>query len=270
MEIFTILLTQPLANGLILFYNVLGNMGLAIILFSIFIKLILSPLTKKSLVSMKKMQDLRPALSKLQAKHKGDRQKLMKAQADFYKEKGFNPSSGCLPQILQIVVLYAFYSVFHTVLTGADPVAALNTLLYEPLKLDPGTTFNTMFLGLDLTKPNVFNIPGIPFAIPGLILIMSALAQFVSAKMVQPTVAKEEKIAKKTSSETDDALVASQKYMIILLPIVTLLVGVNFAAGLALYWLVFSLMQTLQQYQVLGWGGLTPWIKLLRTRLAKS
>jgi membrane protein insertase Oxa1/YidC/SpoIIIJ len=88
--------------------------------------------------------------------------------------------------------------------------------------------------------------------------------------MVQPTVAKEEKIAKKTSSETDDALVASQKYMIILLPIVTLLVGVNFAAGLALYWLVFSLMQTLQQYQVLGWGGLTPWIKLLRTRLAKS
>lgn len=269
MNIFTVLLTQPLANGLILFYNVLGNMGLSIIFFSIFIKIVLWPLTRKSLDNMKKMQELRPALQKLQAKHKGDRQKLMKAQADFYKEKGFNPSAGCLPQILMIVVLYAFYSVFATALTGDNPVASLNNLLYEPLKLDPNMHFNNYFLGIDLAKPDVLHIPGISFPLPGLLLILSAAAQFISAKMMQPTIEKEEKLAKKTTSEMDDAMVSSQKYMVIMLPIITLLVGLNFAAGLALYWFVFSLLQTWQQYRVLGWGGLTPWINKIKSSTKK-
>lgn len=269
MEIFTVLLTQPLANGLIVFYNIFGNMGMAIIGFSIFIKVILAPLTRKSLENMKKMQELKPALQKLQAKHKGDRQKLMKAQADFYKEKGFNPSAGCIPQILQIVILYAFYSVFATALTGTDPIAALNTLLYEPLKLDPNMHFNNQFLGINLAEPDVIQLPFLPFPLPGVLLIVSALSQFISAKMMQPTITKEESIAKKTSGDIDDAMVSSQKYMVIMLPIITLLVGLNFAAGLALYWLVFSLMQTWQQYRILGWGGLTPWVNKLKSSRKK-
>lgn len=257
---FNALLVQPLANGLVLFYKLLGgNMGVAIIAFSIFLKLVLHPLTRQSLENMKKMNDLKPGLEKLKLKHKGDRTKLMKAQSDFYKEKGFNPGAGCLPQIVQLVVLYAFFGVFNRILVpNANIIEKLNPLLYEPLKFASHEVINTQFLYLDITKPDTFKISGIPFAIPGLFLIASAIAQFVSVKIMSPVIAKEKKIAKKTKDDTDDALVASQQYSMYFLPVLTLLFGMQFASGLALYWLVFSAIQTYQQYRISGWGGLTP------------
>lgn len=187
-------------------------MGVAIIAFSVFLKLALHPLTKTSLENMKKMNDLKPALERLKQKHKGDRTKLMKAQSDFYKEKGFNPGAGCVPQIAQLVVLYAFFAVFNRVLVpGANIAEKLNPLLYEPLKFASSEVVNTHFLYLDITKPDVFNIPGIPFPIPGFFLIASAIAQFVSVKIMAPVISKEKKLAKKTKGDTDDALVASQQ-----------------------------------------------------------
>jgi YidC/Oxa1 family membrane protein insertase len=266
MNIFTILLTQPLANGLVLFYKLFGqNMGVAIILFAAFLKLILTPLTKTSMENMKKMNELRPQIEKLKKKHKGDRQKFMKAQADFYKEKGFNPGAGCLPQILQIVVLYAFLGLFNTVFkSNTDLVAAYNPLLYEPLKFAEDAIINTRFLYLDVLRPDVINVPGISFPFPGPILIMSAITQFISAKIMLPVLEKEEKIAKKTSSGTDDALIASQQYTVLMLPFLTIIFGIQFASGLALYWLVFSVIQAYQQYRAAGWGGLTPTINRLQ------
>src|SRR5581483_9773806 len=140
MNIFTIILIQPLANGLILFYNLLfHNMGLAIIGFSLFLVLLLRPLTRGYLESMKKMREYGPQLAKLKKKYKGDQQKLMKAQADFYKEKGINPGAGCLPMILQIVLLFALLQVFLSALTGTNPTK-LNALLYQPLKFSAGQT----------------------------------------------------------------------------------------------------------------------------------
>src|SRR4030065_2451800 len=98
MNIFTTILIQPLANGLIVFYKIMGgNMGLAIIGFSIFLKFILSPLTKPYMESMKKMKDVAPLLNKLKKKHSGDKVKLAQAQAELYKQKGVNPGAGCLP-----------------------------------------------------------------------------------------------------------------------------------------------------------------------------
>src|SRR6185436_5765502 len=100
MEIFNVILIQPLANGLILFYRLLGeNMGLAIIGFSLFLRLCLEPLTRPYIKSMKKMREYAPELEKLKKRHKGDRAKLASAQADFYKQKGINPGAGCLPMI---------------------------------------------------------------------------------------------------------------------------------------------------------------------------
>jgi YidC/Oxa1 family membrane protein insertase len=271
MNIFTVLLVQPLTNGLVLFYRIFGeNMGTAIVLFSVFLKFALYPLTKSSLENMKKMAELKPHLDKLRHKHKGDRQKFMKAQADFYKEKGFNPASGCVPQILQLVVLYAFLQVFSKILThGGSVVDSLNPLLYEPLKFAPGTVIHTAFLYLDITKPDVFHLPGISVPIPGPLLLLSAVAQFVSAKMAAPILAKEEKIAKKTEDQTDDALVASQQSMFYMLPFITIIFGMQFASGLALYWFVFSAVQAYQQYRVAGLGGLSPLLQKVKL-LAKQ
>jgi YidC/Oxa1 family membrane protein insertase len=263
MNIFQILLIQPLANGLALFYQLLGgNMGLAIIAFSTLLKLVLTPFTNKSLENMKRMQELRPGLQKIQERHKGDRAKLMQAQSDYYKEHGFNPGAGCLPQILQLVVLYAFYGVFSSVLTAGENITAtFNSHLYEPLKFAADTHINTQFLYLDVTKPDVISIPGIPTPLPGLLLILSALSQVISAKIAQPYIEKEKKIAQKTEESTDDMAVAMQSSMLIMMPLLTLIIGMQFPSGLALYWLVFSILQAYQQYRITGLGGLTSWLK---------
>ena len=261
MNIFTAILIQPLANGLMVFYKLLGgNMGLAIIVYTIFLRFILNPLTKPYMESMKKMKDLAPQILKLKKKHGNDKVKFAQAQADFYKEKGINPGAGCLPYILQIVVLIAFFNVFMKALSpNGDATAQFNQLLYQPLKFAEGDVLNTKFLYLDITRPDKFNLPFLPFSIPGPLLIITALVQFLSAKINTPYTEIEEKVADKTSEKGDDFQVAMQKSMIYTFPLFTLLIGMNFASGLAIYWLVFSLTQAIQQIKSQGWGGLASW-----------
>lgn len=263
MEIFNIILIQPLANGLAVFYKILGgNMGLAIIGFSIFLRVILNPLTKPYMESMKKMKDLAPQLEKLKKKHGKDKVKYAQAQADFYREKGINPGAGCLPYILQIVVLIAFFNVFIKVLSpNGDAIQQFNQFLYEPLKFNESDVLNTKFLYLDVTMPDKFDIPQFPFSIPGPLLIFTAFIQFLSAKISSPYTKLEERVADKTSEKQDDFQVAMQKSMIYTFPLFTLLIGMRFASGLAIYWLVFSATQAYQQVKTQGWGGLTDWVK---------
>jgi YidC/Oxa1 family membrane protein insertase len=262
-NIFQTLLIQPLTNGLILFYDLLfHNMGLAIIAFSLFLRVVTSPLTAPYMNSMKKIKEVEPLVKKLKLKYKNDQKGLMTAQAELYRQKGINPSSGCLPYILQIVILIALFNVFTQVLsTNSDALSKLNNLLYSPLKLQENQILNTSFLYLDIRKPDVFRFDGLPFPIPGPLLILAGLLQFLSAKMNMPTVKIEEKIAKKTPTEADDMAVAMQSSMIYTFPLMTIIFGVNFPSGLALYWLLFSVFQMYQQYKTSGWGGLTPFIR---------
>lgn len=264
-QVFTLALVQPLANGLVLFYRLLGgDLGLAIMGFSLFLRVALTPLTKPYMASMKKMQEYGPQLTKLKEKHKGSKEKLMKAQSDFYKEKGINPGAGCLPYILQIIILIALFNVFNKVLVGGgDIVTRFNSLLYEPLKFATDAAISTKFLYWDLVKPDVYRVSGIPFPLPGVLLFLSAFLQFVSAKMATPFIEAEKKLVKKTESTADDMAVAMQSSAIYTFPLMTLVIGVNFASGLALYWMLFSLYQLVQQYRSSKWGGLTPWLRKL-------
>ncbi len=260
MNIFNVVLIEPLANGLILFYKLLGgNMGLAIIGFSLALRFLLNPLTKPYMESMKKMKEFEPQLAKLKERHKDDKKKLMEAQTEFYKQKGINPGAGCLPYLLQIAVLIALFNVFTRVLSpNGDVVVRFNELLYSPLRFTEGEAINTRFLYLDITRPDAFKVSFLPFSIPGPILILAALLQFVSAKIMTPFQKLEEKVAKKTKGATDDLQVSMQKSMSLTFPLFTLIFGLSFPSGLALYWLLFSLFQLLQQYRTSGWGGLTP------------
>lgn len=243
-------------------------MGLAILGFGLFLRIVLNPLTKPYMESMKKMKEFGPQLEKLKKKYKGDKVKLTQAQSEFYKQKGINPGAGCLPYLLQIVVLIAFFNVFTRTLTpNGDIVTSFNSLLYEPLKFAAGEVVNTKFLYLDVTKPDVFPVSFLPFSMPGPVLLLAAFVQFISAKIMSPYVEAEEKVAKKTKGMADDVQVAMQQSMVYTFPLFTLVFGMRFASGLALYWLLFSLYQAAQQYKSHGWGGLTPWIK--RTGLLK-
>lgn len=271
-ELFTVILTQPLANGLILFYRILGsNMGLAIIGFSLFLRVILTPLTNPATENMKKIRSIQPNIDKLKKKYKDDKQGFMKAQAELYKQNGINPTAGCLPQILQLVVLIALYQVFQRLLAGHGIVPPeFDSLLYAPLKFAEGAALNTQFLYVDVTRPDIFHIPGISFPLPGLFVILAALVQFVSAKISMPFQTQEQQVAKKTAGEADDMAVAMQSSMIYTFPLMTLLIGISFPAGLALYWLVFSLYQGWQQYRSFGWGAATPWVEKVKSVRTKT
>ena len=127
MNIFTTLLIQPLTNGLIFFYNLLWqNMGLAIIGFSLFLRFATNPLTKPYMASMKKIKEVEPQIKKLKLKYKGDQKGMMAAQTELYKQRGINPSAGCLPYILNIVIMIALFNVFtHVLSQNGDAMISL-------------------------------------------------------------------------------------------------------------------------------------------------
>ena len=250
-ELWHIFLYQPLVNGLILFYKILfNNLGLAIIALTAAIRLILIPLTAPSLKAAKKMQELAPQLQKLKERYKNDKQGLSRAQLELYRQHGANPAAGCLPQIVQLLILIALFQAFSEVLkpNGTAVITKLNEVLYPSLRLSSQTIFNLKFLYLDLAKPDIIRLPAFTFPLPGIFLILAALTQFLSSKMMVPQVKAQAAEAKKTPGKEDDMATMMQKQMLYMFPLMTLLIGFSFPSGLVLYWLVFSLFQMAQQY----------------------
>ena len=267
-QIWNLILYQPLVNALVFFDQILfHNFGLAIIFLTIVIRAILIPLTSPSMKAAQKMRELAPELEKLKKKHSNDKQAFAKAQMDLYRQHGANPAAGCLPQIIQLVILIALYQAFINVLRvdGQEVIAKLNEVLYPPLRLAAETKINTQFLWLNLTKPDIIHLSGITVPLPGLFLIAAALIQLVSSKMMAPAVAETQKVAAKTPEKTDDMATMMQSQMTYLFPLMTIFIGYSFPSGLVLYWFVFSLTTAIQQYFTTGWGGLEPWIKKIKS-----
>ncbi len=246
-ELWTTVLYQPLINALFGLYMVTGNLGVAIIGLTIGIRFLMMPLTLPSMKSAQKMKDLAPELAKLKKKWGHDKEKMAKAQMDFYKERGVNPASGCLPQIVQIIVLLAMFQAFRNGLNleGTEAVSKINESLYSFLQLPSDFSFNLKFLYLNLAEPDLIKIGAI--SIPGLFLTGSAIFQFISAKLMMPKAEKDVKIAKKTEEKKDDMMAAMQKQSLFLMPLSTLFIGYSFPSGLVLYWFVFSVFNTIQQ-----------------------
>ena len=137
-------------NALMGLYFAFDNFGMAVVALTVLISVVSLPLMLPSLKSAEKMRELQPQLDKLKKKWAGNKEKLARAQMDFYKEKGINPAGGCLPQILRLVVLIAMYSVFQKVMsaqTGGD-FGPVKELLYSVFQLPEGFQINLKFLGI--------------------------------------------------------------------------------------------------------------------------
>lgn len=242
-----------------------GNLGWSIVFLTISLRLLMTPLILPSLKISKKMAELSPELSKLKETFKNDKQGLVSAQAELYKKHGANPASGCLPQIVQLLVLIALFNALNSVLrpNGASVADHLNPLLYSFNQLTSDFNFSTRFFYLDLLKPDTFRLSGIPVPLPGLFLLISAAVQLISSKMMLPVISAEKKIADKTKGATDDVMVEAQQQMAFMFPLMTIFIGFQFPSGLVLYWLVFSAVSAVQQYFATGWGGMTPWLRKL-------
>ncbi len=230
--IFLVGVFQPLYNILILLYLIVPDLGVVIILLTLLMKFLLMPFTKHSIKAQKKMQEIQPELKKIQEKYKHDRQLQGRKVMEFYKEKGVNPAGGCLPMIVQLIFLIALYRVF---MLGLDPNAS-GDLLYSFVK-NPGHLNMIAFGFLDLSKPNIF------------LAIVTAIVQYYQGKMM----VEKHQLTEKKSDDKDkpDFSAMMQQQMVYMGPLLTLFIGMKFAAGLILYWLVTTIFMIIQQWFVM-------------------
>ena len=230
---------QPIYNFLIFVYNIVPDFGVAIILVTVFIKLLLIPLSRKQIESQKKMQELQPRIKELQEKHKNDKEKQSRALMELYKESKSNPFSGCLPMVVQLVFLIAIYRVLFNISSAG--LIANGSDLYAFVS-NPGQ-INKMFIGIiDLSSAISFSnitISSLPHII---LVVLAAGSQFVQTKMLMAKQA----LKPVKQGEADFSQVMA-KQMLFLGPLLTLFIGIKFPAGLALYWLVSTLFMIMQQ-----------------------
>lgn len=241
--LFNAFVYQPIYNLLIFLYNFspLKDFGIAIILVTLVIKLILIPLSRKQIESQKKMQELQPKIKALQEKHKDDKEKQSRALMELYKEHKTNPFSGCLPIIVQLVFLIAIYRVLFNISQAGLMVDAAG--LYSFIS-NPGQ-INRMFLGIiDLSSAINFSAVALKDLPHIILVILAAGAQYIQTKMLM---AKQLAQPVEKNKQPDFSQMMS-KQMLYLGPLLTLFIGVKFPAGLALYWLVSTGFMIVQQY----------------------
>jgi YidC/Oxa1 family membrane protein insertase len=223
---------DPLYNALgavlAFFYAIVPNEGVAIILLTITVMLLLFPLTAKSSKSMLAMQRLQPEIKKLQAKHKGDRQKLNEEMMKLYQENKVNPLGGCLPLVVQFPV---FIALFHVLRSTAATVPTGSSLYKAIIAAEPN---GLTFLGMDLSLKATDNHGDLLTALPYYILVGAVfLTGFLQSRQSQ--------------RNTPPGANAQMQMITKVLPIAFGAFSLFFPAGLVLYFLVSNLWRLGQQ-----------------------
>lgn len=240
-------------NVLVFLYRYFGNLGFAIILASIFVRLITTPLYLPNLKTAKKQKEIKPELDALREKFKYDKKKLAEKQMELFRKHGINPASGCFSSIFAILIPIALYIVIRDI-SSANNISAINSRLYfDSLKFSQGEFINSAFLFLDISKPDKTLI----------LPILCAFLQFLSSKMMLPSISKAEKLANKTPSKSDDIMYSVQEQTLYLFPIMMLFFGFSLPSGVMLNILISTIFTIIQTYFVMGWGGLTPYVQRL-------
>jgi YidC/Oxa1 family membrane protein insertase len=252
---------QALFIGLVLLDNLTGDIGIAILLLTLAIRVLLISPYRKQLVSQRRTQLLAPEVAEIQRRYKGDRTRIAEAQRDLYKSRGVNPLSGCLPTLLQFFVLIPMYTVIQNGLTNPDPTAMLSVLGF---KIDIacvnglGTSaYNNMKPCIDTVVPWIGNLdvsqPWAPIALAGIgispLAIGSALFQVIQTRMT---------IKPGAAAGADANAAAAQNQSLVILPFISVLYGGILPAGLFIYWIASTVFSLVQQFLILGYGGLFP------------
>ena len=220
------ILYRPLFNALILIYDLIPDIGIAIIILTIITRLILYPSQSKALRAQRKLQELQPELQKIQQKYKKDKQKQSKAVMEFYQTHKVNPFSSCLIQLVQFPIIIALYQVFRTGL-NAERLTQLYSFIPRPEMINPN------FLGyFNLAEPDKYILP-----------ILAGVTQFIYSKMMMPPTPKN----KKGPASTQEMI---SKQMIYFMPFMIVFFAMKLPAALPLYWIVVSLFGILQQYLI--------------------
>jgi YidC/Oxa1 family membrane protein insertase len=254
MEIISIiwntLIMNPMLNSLLWIYGILGNFGLAIIVFTILVKLITHPLTAQQLKSTSKMQEFQQSKEwqDLQKKHKDNKQQLQQEQMKLYQEMGINPFSSCLPMLIQFPVIIGLYqSIMRAMAAAPIPMENLYNNLYSITNVSKLFPVNQTFLWMNLGQPERLYLFGLSFGIP-VLAILVLITTYMQSKLMTPVSQPGEQGAQMTQ--------AMNLYM----PLFMGYLALTFASGLALYFVASNLV-TIGQYALMGklnWNNLVP------------
>jgi len=247
------IIVQPFTNLLLLITMLVNNFGIAIILFTILIKLITYPLTAKQLKSSMAMQDLQndPQYKKTMEKYKDNKEKAAEAQMRIYKEKGVSPFGSCLPTLIQFPVILGLYQGIMRVMASTPlELVKLERLVYPFLDVNKILPIQNRFLWMDLGQPYRMLIGSIGIPILAILVVITT---FIQSKIMQPP----------TQGGANDQSAAMNSSMTMMMPLMMGWMAYQFSAGLALYFLT-SNVTTIVQYAAMGradWSKILPWVQ---------
>ncbi len=262
---FNTIIVQPIFNILVTIYAVLPghNFGIAIILFTILIRLLMWPLVKKQLYNAKAMRALQPELKRIKKASKGDKQKESAMVMELYKERGVNPFSSIGLIIIQLPIIIALYSCLRKIVN--DP-AIITTFSYpfvqhlpavKELVANIGSFDNSLAGFIDLSRPAISHTQG--FYLPAFIIVAaSAVAQYFQGKQLMPQSGDGKKlrdILKEASAgkqaDQGEMAAATSKFTMLMIPAFVFIFTISLPAALPLYWLTTSVVAIIQQSRVL-------------------
>ncbi len=241
-------------------FELTGNAGLAIIVFTVAVKILLLPLTVQQLRSSREMQSLQPKLAELRKKYGKDKEKLNQETMKLYREHGVNPMAGCLPSLVQIPI---FFGVYYAVLnlSRLPSLAALagrwlgfTTSAFLGLAPFPGDIWVGLTKGI-LANQTFLWLPSMGQPDPWRILpILAGVFQLIQQRMMSPR------------GGSGDPQQQAMNNSMMFMPLMIVFIGWNFPAGPVVYWVTQSLVGIIQQYFVSGWGALKDWLPFLPER----
>lgn len=233
---------DPMVNVMMFIYLLIRNYGLAIIVFTLIFRLITLPFYSQQQKAMKKQQALMGSkeYKEMQKKYAKDKEKLAQEQMRMYREAGVSPLGGCLPLILTYPVLIAMWQVVTMVMASQpEQMMELSKHLYPFLPdLAAALPVNPLFLGFNLAARPDFGAP-LTLVIPAL----SVLSAWVQQKMM-------------TMPAADPQTAQMNQSMQMMMPLMFGFFSLQFPIGVSLYYIVFGLVQIIQQYLQGGWGNL--------------
>ncbi len=247
----------PILNILMIFYKAFsfikipGALGWSMIGLTVFVRFLLHPFFKQQLETAKKMQELKPHLDKLSAKHKKEPKKLQEEQMKLYQQAGINPASGCLFLIIQMPIFIALYQTLSLFLIKGNlkkVIFEINKVVYLPMlkvqSIDP------WFFG--------FNLGLSPAKAAGqwqyyLIPLITAVLQYFQAQTAgtaTPVAIPEEKKEEKKADSLEDFQKAMNMQMKYFFPLMIGYFSYTLPVGLSLYWNIFSIFSIIQYRQI--------------------
>jgi YidC/Oxa1 family membrane protein insertase len=236
--LFNELLYRPLFNSMVFFYDIIpgANLGLAIILTTLIVRVLMIPLYRASIKSQREITIIQPIIKELQVKYKDDKQKLSEELMKAYKEHNVNPFAGIVLLLVQLPILIAIYQVSLNLFKPETYPA-----LYSFVTL-PENGFNNMsFFSLNIAEPN--NI---------ILALLVGISQYYQIRLImkrtQPKKVKDKKKKKSDKPEAPDFATILNKQMLFLMPVLVTVFAYSLPASMSLYWITTTVFTIVQEF----------------------